>query len=290
MLNRAVTNTHLPGDVKSYNDLAVAHWAYANIMEAAIAHDAELWHGESAVQTVPYAALTEKYIDSNGTEIAAPTQSSELPRTPSKTFDGYRYLGAEITVVYTYLADGASGFHGGWGWVYTDVLHNSDAEYIGEAWVVPGDNVIYTLKIDNATDEVLSIRSEGHQEINGAIENATATVFLPSRLTYDGIVAPASVRVEYDSASHELTLYLGYIPIGESISVKIMTTVTKEVGVYREVFSIDGYIATDNYDAWGNQDTFGLARPNISPSGYKSQPVGALTVFDSDYPDGEKRP
>ena len=103
-------------------------------------------------------------------------------------------------------------------------------------------------------------------------------------------MAPASVSAEYDSASHELTIYLGDIPIGESVSAKIMTTVTKETGVYREVFRIDGYIATDNYDAWGNQDTFGFARPNISPSGYKSQLIGALTVFDSDYPDGEKRP
>jgi hypothetical protein len=287
MAGRYATAENLPDGAPTFPDLPESHWAYANIIEASVTH--------GGAPAEPYAKVTEKFVDTNGTEIAPPVETAGTRSAPDRNFDGYHYLGSETIIVYTYIPDGASGYHGGWGWLYTDVQHNTVTNLIAPTgWVVPGDTVTYTLRVDNDTDDVDWVFDGiGGFDVTAEIENAVATVILPSRVVYEDVLSETGMRTDYDAAAHKLTVYPGDIPIGGSVSMKVITTVTKEEGVYSETLSAAADIVSDNYwsrGAWPNQTFFGVSYPYESPDGYVNQIAGNLTVFDLDYPDGEKRP
>ena len=86
MINRAVTREKLKElNVKNpYNDLAESFWGYTDLMEATVSHTAEEWH-DAKYNDGKYNIIVEKFVDTNGKEIAKSDKRYFTPHRLSVT-------------------------------------------------------------------------------------------------------------------------------------------------------------------------------------------------------------
>lgn len=101
MINRTVTREKLKAlNVRNpYNDLAESFWGYTDLMEATVSHTAEEWH-DAKYNDGKYNIIVEKFVDTNGKEIAKSVTTAGKAESAPKSIPAYEYRGYIRTITY----------------------------------------------------------------------------------------------------------------------------------------------------------------------------------------------
>lgn len=135
MINRTVTREKLKAlNVRNpYNDLAESFWGYTDLMEATVSHTAEEWH-DAKYNDGKYNIIVEKFVDTNGKEIAKSVTTAGKAESAPKSIPAYEYRGYIRTITYRYSTG--------------DALPSIEkTASVKDAKV--GDEITYTIKLAN---------------------------------------------------------------------------------------------------------------------------------------------
>ena len=303
MLDRTLGNNQvLTGVQDPFTDLSPSHWAYGNIIEASITHDANAWHGgvtaTTAPSVIPYAKVTESCCDLNGNSIAPVQAYDGDQKNPGFTKDGYTYIGYELDIEDYYVPSGSQmGMHGGFAAQFATAYHNTavtDPAITSTAgWLVPGDTIAYKFYVYNNTDDALSNYPFAANTANDTIRNARVVIELdntPSatcdamkRLDFVSITGNY-INYAYDDSAKEMTVYLGDVPLDAAINF----TVTVRVNSNHVDNAPQTHVLvmakglSDNLNALTPSPIagFGVGRMEINPeTAYKTGPLQMFTLF-----------
>ncbi len=177
-----------------YTDLRESYWAYGDLLEATIKHEAADWHklnyNEENLNMV-----TERFVDEEGSEIADPiTSKGQVNRTP-REFSNRVYLGYTTEITYVY-------HHG------NSVLTGSKDVDRAEARV--GDTLHYSITVGN------------DESANATLRNAVVKDTIPEHLGFvygSVLVDGENGSYQFDMKSGLLTVKVGDLAPGEKKQV-----------------------------------------------------------------------
>ena len=200
VLGRALRAEDVPPGVNPYNDLVSTHWAYGNLIEASILHDAVDWHG-TAFNGGEINIITERFVDADGNELREPVAREGPVEHHPRAFEGHVYHGyvMEITFIYEY--------HEG-----TVVPFARKSPSVTSAEV--GDVITYTITVGNAATATYPWRG------------VVLTDELDPGLTFQfGSVQINGRSAPFSFTSRTLTVELGDIDPGTSVTVTFAAVV-----------------------------------------------------------------
>ncbi len=194
MINRTVTREKLKAlNVRNpYNDLAESFWGYTDLMEATVSHTAEEWH-DAKYNDGKYNIIVEKFVDTNGKEIAKSVTTEGKAESAPKSIPAYEYRGYIRTITYKYSTG--------------DALPSIEkTASVKDAKV--GEEITYTIKLSN------------DKKASSAWKSVVLTDKIPSGMTF----IEGSVYVNNAAATHTvkngmLTVNLGDIAAGKTVTV-----------------------------------------------------------------------
>lgn len=192
MINRAVTREKLKAlNVRNpYNDLAESFWGYTDLMEATVSHTAEEWH-DAKYNDSKYNVIVEKFVDTNGKEIAKSVTTEGKAESAPKSIPAYEYRGYIRTITYKYSTG--------------DALPSIEkTASVKDAKV--GDEITYTIKLSN------------DKKASSAWKSVVLTDNTPSGLTFvEGSVYVNNVAATHTAKNGTLTVGLGDIAAGKTV-------------------------------------------------------------------------
>ena len=203
MLNRAITAEGLKklGVVNPYTDLVETYWGYADLLEATVKHAAADWH-ELNVNSAELNKVIERFVDSEGKEIAQRAVTNGQENTAPRSFGERRYyLGYTTTVTYVYSKGTAA--------MTLD-------KTVDKAAAKVGDTLTYTITAGNGKTATADVRG------------AAITDALPKHLSFVyGSVMVDGRHAEYafDPETGALSVYVGDLKPGQSREVTFLCTV-----------------------------------------------------------------
>ena len=194
MINRAVTREKLKAlKVRNpYNDLAESFWGYTNLMEATVSHTAEEWH-DAKYNDGKYNIIVEKFVDTNGKEIAKSVTTAGKAESAPKSIPAYEYRGYIRTITYKYSTG--------------DALPSIEkTASVKDAKV--GDEITYTIKLAN------------DKKASSAWKSVVLTDKIPSGMTFiEGSVYVNNAAATHTVKNGTLTVNLGDIAAGKTVTV-----------------------------------------------------------------------
>lgn len=202
MINRSITVEDLEklGAVNPYTDLVDTHWGYPQVMEATIPHSGAEWHGTN-YNGGKFNVIIERFVDSEGKELAETVTSKGKEEATSKEIPGYNYIGYIRCITYVYNKGEA-------------VPYITKATDVDETY--EGKDVEYTVTIGNK------------KEAHAAWKNVTMTDKLPDGVKLvDGSVYLNKKSAEYTLKDGILSVKVGDISEGKEADVKFKVTVQK---------------------------------------------------------------
>ena len=192
MINRTVTREKLKAlHVRNpYNDLAESFWGYTDLMEATVSHTAEEWH-DAKYNDGKYNIIVEKFVDTNGKEIAKSVTTAGKAESAPKSIPAYEYRGYIRTITYKYSTG--------------DALPSIEkTASVKDAKV--GDEITYTIKLSN------------DKKASSAWKSVVLTDNIPSGLTFvEGSVYVNNVAATHTVKNGTLTVNLGDIAAGKTV-------------------------------------------------------------------------
>lgn len=194
MINRTVTREKLKAlNVRNpYNDLAESFWGYTDLMEATVSHTAEEWH-DAKYNDGKYNIIVEKFVDTNGKEIAKSVTTAGKAESAPKSIPAYEYRGYIRTITYKYSTG--------------DALPSIEkTASVKDAKV--GDEITYTVKLAN------------DKKASSAWKSVVLTDKIPSGMTFiEGSVYVNNVAATHTVKNGTLTVNLGDIAAGKTVTV-----------------------------------------------------------------------
>ena len=194
MINRTVTREKLKAlHVRNpYNDLAESFWGYTDLMEATVSHIAEEWH-DAKYNDGKYNIIVEKFVDTNGKEIAKSVTTAGKAETAPKSIPAYEYRGYIRTITYKYSTG--------------DALPSIEkTASVKDAKV--GEEITYTIKLSN------------DRKASSAWKSVVLTDKIPSGMTFiEGSVYVNNVAATHTVKNGTLTVNLGDIAVGKTVTV-----------------------------------------------------------------------
>ena len=194
MINRTVTREKLKAlNVRNpYNDLAESFWGYTDLMEATVSHTAEEWH-DAKYNDGKYNIIVEKFVDTNGKEIAKSVTTEGKAESAPKSIPAYEYRGYIRTITYRYSTG--------------DALPSIEkTASVKDAKV--GDEITYTIKMSN------------DKKASSAWKSVVLTDKIPSGMTFiEGSVYVNNVAATHTVKNGTLTVNLGDIAAGKTVTV-----------------------------------------------------------------------
>ena len=194
MINRTVTREKLKAlNVRNpYNDLAESFWGYTDLMEATVSHTAEEWH-DAKYNDGKYNIIVEKFVDTNGKEIAKSVTTAGKAESAPKSIPAYEYRGYIRTITYRYSTG--------------DALPSIEkTASVKDAKV--GDEITYTIKLAN------------DKKASSAWKSVVLTDKIPSGMTFiEGSVYVNNVAATHTVKNGTLTVNLGDIAAGKTVTV-----------------------------------------------------------------------
>lgn len=194
MINRTVTREKLKAlNVRNpYNDLAESFWGYTDLMEATVSHTAEEWH-DAKYNDGKYNIIVEKFVDTNGKEIAKSVTTAGKAESAPKSIPAYEYRGYIRTITYKYSTG--------------DALPSIEkTASVKDAKV--GDEITYTIKLAN------------DKKASSAWKSVVLTDKIPSGMTFiEGSVYVNNVAATHTVKNGTLTVGLGDIAAGKTVTV-----------------------------------------------------------------------
>ena len=194
MINRTVTREKLKAlNVRNpYNDLAESFWGYTDLMEATVSHTAEEWH-DAKYNDGKYNIIVEKFVDTNGKEIAKSVTTAGKAESAPKSIPAYEYRGYIRTITYKYSTG--------------DALPSIEkTASVKDAKV--GDEITYTIKLSN------------DKKASSAWKSVVLTDKIPSGMTFiEGSVYVNNVAATHTVKNGTLTVNLGDIAAGKTVTV-----------------------------------------------------------------------
>lgn len=240
MINRTVTREKLKAlNVRNpYNDLAESFWGYTDLMEATVSHTAEEWH-DAKYNDGKYNIIVEKFVDTNGKEIAKSVTTAGKAETAPKSIPAYEYRGYIRTITYLYSTG--------------DALPSIEkTASVKDAKV--GEEITYTIKLSN------------DKKASSAWKSVVLTDRIPSGMTFiEGSVYVNNVAATHTVKNGTLTVNLGDIAAGKTVTVTFKAKINGDMynqTIYNTAVAkgTNGYVtATD-----------GKAKPQIDKSANKS--------------------
>ena len=191
--NRKITAEELRalGVQNPYKDLSESYWAYGELIEATVKHNAADWrklnYNEDNLNTV-----TERFVDGEGNELAEPvTTKGQAARSP-RDFKNRNYLGYTTEITYVYRQGQA-------------VMTGSKEVDKREAKV--GDTLHYTVTIGN------------DKGATGTLRNAVISDTLSEHLSFvygSVLVDGENTRYSFDAKTRLLSVDVGDIAPDQS--------------------------------------------------------------------------
>lgn len=192
MINRTVTREKLKAlKVRNpYNDLAESFWGYTNLMEATVSHTAEEWH-DAKYNDGKYNIIVEKFVDTNGKEIAKSVTTAGKAESAPKSIPAYEYRGYIRTITYKYSTG--------------DALPSIEkTASVKDAKV--GEEITYTIKLSN------------DKKASSAWKSVVLTDKIPSGMTFiEGSIYVNNVAATHTAKNGTLTVGLGDIAAGKTV-------------------------------------------------------------------------
>ena len=175
-----------------YNDLAESFWGYTDLMEATVSHTAEEWH-DAKYNDGKYNIIVEKFVDTNGKEIAKSVTTAGKAESAPKSIPAYEYRGYIRTITYRYSTG--------------DALPSIEkTASVKDAKV--GDEITYTIKLAN------------DKKASSAWKSVVLTDKIPSGMTFiEGSVYVNNVAATHTVKNGTLTVNLGDIAAGKTVTV-----------------------------------------------------------------------
>ncbi len=219
--NRKITAGELRalGVQNPYTDLSESYWAYGELIEATVKHNATDWHklnyNEENLNTV-----VERFVDGEGSEIAEPiTTKGKAARAP-RDFKNRNYLGYTTEITYVYRQGQA-------------VMTGSKEVDKAEAKV--GDTLHYTVTISN------------DKSAAGTLRNAIMSDTLSQHLGFvygSVLVDGENTKYNFDVKTGLLSVNVGDIAPGGSRKVSF-AAIVKDTA-YGETLSNTAILSADN--------------------------------------------
>ena len=219
--NRKITAEELRalGVQNPYTDLSESYWAYGELIEATVKHNAADWHklnyNEDNLNTV-----VERFVDGEGNELAEPiTTKGQATRSPMD-FKNRNYLGYTTEITYVYRQGQA-------------VMTGSKEVDKGEAKV--GDTLQYTVTVGN------------DKSATGTLRNAIVSDTLSEHLgfVYGSVLLDGeNSKYNFDVKTGLLSVNVGDIAPGESKQVTF-AAIVKDTA-YGETLSNTAVLSADN--------------------------------------------
>lgn len=219
--NRKITAEELRalGVQNPYKDLSETYWAYGELIEATVKHNAADWHklnyNEDNLNTV-----TERFVDGEGNELAEPvTTKGQAARSPSD-FKNRNYLGYTTEITYVYRQGQA-------------VMTGSKEVDNTEAKV--SDTLHYTVTIGN------------DKSATGTLRNAVVSDTLSQHLGFvygSVLVDGENTRYSFDVKTRLLSVDVGDIAPGQNRKVSF-AAIVKDTA-YSETLSNTAILGADN--------------------------------------------
>lgn len=192
MINRTVTREKLKAlNVRNpYNDLAESFWGYTDLMEATVSHTDEEWH-DAKYNDGKYNIIVEKFVDTNGKEIAKSVTTAGKAESALKSIPAYEYRGYIRTITYKYSTG--------------DALPSIEkTASVKDAKV--GDEITYTIKLAN------------DKKASSAWKSVVLTDKIPSGMTFiEGSVYVNNVAATHTVKNGTLIVNLGDIAAGKTV-------------------------------------------------------------------------
>lgn len=191
--NRKITAAELRvlGVQNPYTDLSESYWAYGELIEATVKHNAADWHklnyNEENLNTV-----VERFVDGEGNEIAEPVATKGQAARAPRDFKNRNYLGYTTEITYVYRQGQA-------------VMTGSKEVDKREAKV--GDTLHYTVTIGN------------DKSATGSLRNAVVSDTLSQHLGFvygSVLVDGENTKYNFDVKTGLLSVNVGDIAPGES--------------------------------------------------------------------------
>ncbi len=219
--NRKITAEELRalGVKNPYKDLSESYWAYGELIEATVKHNAADWHklnyNEENLNTV-----VERFVDGEGNEIAEPiTTKGQTARAP-RDFKNRNYLGYTTEITYVYRQGQA-------------IMTGSKEVDKAEAKV--GDTLHYTVTVGN------------DKSAAGTLRNAVVSDTLSQHLGFvygSVLVDGENTRYSFDVKTGLLSVNVGDIAPGKSKKVSF-AAIVKDTA-YGETLSNTAILGADN--------------------------------------------
>lgn len=219
--NRKITTEELRalGVQNPYTDLSESYWAYGELIEATVKHNAADWHklnyNEDNLNTV-----VERFVDGEGNELAEPiTTKGQAARAP-RDFKNRSYLGYTTEIIYVYRQGQA-------------VMTGSKEVDSSEAKV--GDTLHYTVTIGN------------DKSATGTLRNAIVSDTISEHLGFvygSVLIDGENTKYNFDVKTGLLSVNIGDIAPGESKQVSF-AAIVKDTA-YGETLSNTAILGADN--------------------------------------------
>lgn len=219
--NRKITAEELRalGVQNPYTDLSESYWAYGELIEATVKHNAADWHklnyNEDNLNTV-----VERFVDGEGNELAEPiTTKGQAARSPMD-FKNRSYLGYTTEITYVYRQGQA-------------VMTGSKEVDKVEAKV--GDTLQYTVTVGN------------DKSATGTLRNAIVSDTLSEHLGFvygSVLIDGENTKYNFDVKTGLLSVNVGDIAAGESKQVSF-AAIVKDTA-YGETLSNTAVLSADN--------------------------------------------
>ena len=219
--NRKITAEELRalGVQNPYKDLSETYWAYGELIEATVKHNAADWHklnyNEGNLNTV-----TERFVDGEGNELAEPVITKGQAARAPRDFKNRNYLGYTTEITYVYRQGQA-------------VMTGSKEVDKREAKV--GDTLHYTVTIGN------------DKGATGTLRNAVVSDTISQHLSFvygSVLVDGENTRYSFDVKTRLLSVDVGDIAPGQSRKVSF-AAIVKDTA-YGETLSNTAILGADN--------------------------------------------
>ncbi|MFM9414531.1 isopeptide-forming domain-containing fimbrial protein, partial [Peptococcus simiae] len=229
VLDRQMTTEKLRelGVKNPYTDIKEDDWYYADALEATINHKKERgkWHGFD-YNDGKYNVIIEKYVDTEGNVIQKKKVSDGKEVKSPKDIVGFNYVGYVKVLTYVYEK----------GTPVPSVSKTSEAEGKDAKVFTPGDEVTYTIKVQNdkkATSPIENAKIydpvpkymtlvDGSVTVNGKSKDYKTTDYMVSEK--GNFVLAEAVK----TGQKQLEIALGDVKAGESKTIQFKAKIDKD--------------------------------------------------------------
>lgn len=251
MRNRSITAEELDelGVKNPYTDLVKTYWAYGDLLEATVRHAAADWHKLHLPEGINQ--VTERFVDSNGKEIAKPVTSAGAENHTCKKIQNFHYIGDVTEVTYVYEPGKPAA-------TVTKSVDKPQARV--------GDILTYTVTVKND--------ASGTAPLAGAVVTdalPSYVDFLPGSVQIDGKI---TTSCGYDGNTRTIMVEMGDIQPSESKALTFQALVNSTA--YGKTFQNTAVLSAENAGGIPATDSGVMVAPGTA-EGYS----GAKTVDNS---------